>query len=146
MIKFIFTNREIKLKKYDLLKAIQKTKQYPLCDVFVQRKWWYKCGQSWENKQSWSKGKSAWKSPWNIKKNSCHVSTQWNSIHIIKLILMVFSLYYGFVGKCSYSQEMRDKVFRGELSSWLRITSKWLPTSINNKVLKHTDRKKAQWQ
>ena len=52
-----------------------------------------------------------------LKKNSCHVSTQWNSIHIIKLILMVFSLYYGFVGKCSYSQEMRDKVFRGELSS-----------------------------
>ena len=147
VIKFIFTNREIKLKKYDLLKAIQKTKQYPLCDVFVQRKCWYKCGQSWENKQSWSKGKSAWKSPWNIKKKfmSC-LLTQWNSIHIIKLILMVFSLYYGFVGKCSYSQVMRDKVFRGELSSWLQITSKWLPTVINSKVLEHTDRKKAQWQ
>lgn len=55
---------------------------------------------------------------------------------------MVFSLYYGLVGKCSYSQEMHDKVFRGELSSWLQIT-KWLPTMINSKVLKHVDRKKA---
>lgn len=69
-------------------------------------------------------------------KNSCHVSTLWNNIDIVKLILMVFSLYCGFVGKCSYSQEMHNEVFRGELSSCLQITSKWLTSTINNKSIK----------